>query len=149
MRRSWQHGPVFSPTGRSGGSQALQLPHLPSRRGSPPYSPAPDRAPQKSEIPAPVPSSPIEEVWKATSPPAPTSPVSPRQPAISPPLPTAHRRSRKNFSNIASFYPTPDYYNLSFGQTFNMMLFRKNKIVMVIFPQVEKMKNGGMVSQKQ
>ena len=73
MRRSWQHGPVFSPAGRSGGSQALQLPHLSSRRGSLPIPPAPDRTPRKSELPAPVPFSPTEEVWRATGPPAPTT----------------------------------------------------------------------------
>ena len=44
-----------------------------TRRGSPHISPAPDRAPQKSEIPASEQSSPIEEVWRATGPPAPTS----------------------------------------------------------------------------
>ena len=54
MRRSRQHGPVFSRAGRSGGRPALQLPHLPFRRGSLPVSLAPDRVPQKPEIPAPV-----------------------------------------------------------------------------------------------
>ena len=63
----------FLPPKRSGGSQALQLPYLPSRRGSPLIVPAPDRAPQKSEISAPVPFSPIAEVWRAPGPPAPSS----------------------------------------------------------------------------
>ena len=36
-------------------------------------SPAPGRAPQKSEFPASALSSPIEKVWRATGPPAPTS----------------------------------------------------------------------------
>ena len=34
MRRSWQHGPVFSRAGRSGGRPALQLPRASNPRGS-------------------------------------------------------------------------------------------------------------------
>ena len=73
MRRSWQHGPVFSPAGRSGGSQALQLPQATFSRGSSNIRPHPARVPQKSELPASVLSSPIEEVWRASGPPAPSS----------------------------------------------------------------------------
>ena len=37
MRRSWQMTSAFSRAGRSGGSQALQLPRVSLSRGSPPY----------------------------------------------------------------------------------------------------------------
>ena len=67
MRRSWQHGSVFSRARRSGGSQALQLPHLPFRRGSLLVALAPDRVLQKSEIPAPVLTSPIVSAQRAPS----------------------------------------------------------------------------------
>ena len=95
MRRSRQHGSVFSRAGRSGGSQALQLPRATDLPRQPAYLPAPDRVPQKSEIPVSVQTFPIgEEVWRASGPPAPTPPVSPRQPGLFPPLPTAYHRSR-------------------------------------------------------
>ena len=39
MRRNWQHGPAFSPAGRSGGSQALQLPRPANSPRQPAYRP--------------------------------------------------------------------------------------------------------------
>ena len=46
---------------RSGGRQALQLPRASNSCGSSISHLSPDRAPQKSELPTPVPSSPIRE----------------------------------------------------------------------------------------
>ena len=73
MRRSWQPASAFSRAGRSGGSQALQLPRASYSRGSSIYRLSPDRAQQKSENSAPAPLSPIEEVWRESGPPAPPS----------------------------------------------------------------------------
>ena len=54
MRRSWQHGPVFSRAGRSGGRPALQLPRLLFFRGSSAYRCHPVCILQKLELLAPV-----------------------------------------------------------------------------------------------
>ena len=59
MRRSWQPASAFSRAKRSGGRQALQLPRASYSRGSSNIHLHPDRVPQKSEIPASVPPSPI------------------------------------------------------------------------------------------
>ena len=70
----YQSGPDFSPAGRSGGRQALQLPRASNSRGSSISHLPPDRAPQKSEIPVSVPASPIyEKPRRASGPPAPAS----------------------------------------------------------------------------
>ena len=55
MRRSWQPASAFSRAGRSGGSQALQLPRASLSRGSFASRLHLDRALQKSEISAPEP----------------------------------------------------------------------------------------------
>ena len=69
----YQPGFVFSRAGRSGGSQALQLPRASNACGSSVIRLHPDCAPQKSENSAPAPLSPIEEVWRESGPPAPPS----------------------------------------------------------------------------
>ena len=105
MRRSRQHGPAFSPAGRSGGSQALQLPHLSSCRGSLHISPAPDRVLRKSEIPVSTQTSPIgEEVWRAPGPPAPTGNIFLRKFRVYRP-PPAPRWRRELFSGIQQLKP--------------------------------------------
>ena len=67
----YQPGFVFSRAGRSGGSQALQLPRASNSCGSSVIRLHPDCALQKSENSAPAPLSPIEEVWRESGPPAP------------------------------------------------------------------------------
>ena len=67
----YQPGFVFSRAGRSGGSQALQLPRASNSCGSSTFHLCLDCAPQKSENSAPAPLSPIEEVWRESGPPAP------------------------------------------------------------------------------
>ena len=98
--RADQYQPTlfFSRAGRSGGRPALQLPRPTFTRGSLHISPAPDRAPQKPEIPASVPAPPIEEVWRATGPPAPTTNIHARQPAYLP-------RSRPRTTEVGTLPP--------------------------------------------